>query len=184
MQRSTAGQPTTTPKKRPTAWVTAAAPPPIAVAVHSGRRHAFTTLEVLEDTPPAYRLPGPVVHDPEAPGGRRPLCYEGVFVARYDQTAGAGVNARLGPALHDRDNPTFLEDVGWGFDDESVIPDGGSRDIGGGVTVSVARNRDGSYEVTVAGGRTAAFEPWCLPLWFSEDAEYDTGCLLDTALRE
>ena len=100
------------------------------------------------------------------------------------QTAGAGVNARPGPALHDRDNPTFLADVGWGFDDESVIPDGGSRDIGGGVTVSVSRNRDGSYEVTVAGGRTAAFEPWCLPLWFSEDGEYDAGCFLDTAAWE
>ena len=153
------------------------------LVVHSGRRHAFTTLEVLDHTPRAYRFPGPVVHDPDAPGGRRPLRYEGVFVARYDQAAGAGVNARPGPALHDRDNPAYLAYVGWGFDDESVVPDGGARDIGG-VTVSVSRNRDGSYEVTVAGGRTAAFEPWCLPLWFSEDGEYDAGCFLDTAAWE
>ena len=117
------------------------------------------------------------------PGSRRPPRYEGVFVARYDQTAGTGTRARLGPALYNRDNPDFLTDVGWGADDHSLIPDGESRDIGGGVTVSVSQNRDGSYEVTVAGGRTAPFEPWCFPLWF-ESGEYDTGCYLDTAVWE
>lgn len=153
------------------------------LVVHSGRRHAFTTLEVLEERPRAYRITDRVIHDPSAPGGRRQPRYEGVFVARYDQTAGTGTKARLGPALYDRNNPDFLTDVGWGNDDHSVIPDRGSRDIGGGVTVAVSRNRDGSYEVTLSGGRTAAFEPWCVPFWF-DTTQYDTGCLLDTAVWE
>ena len=153
------------------------------LVVHSGRRHAFTTLEVLDEVPRVHQASGRVIYDPSAPGSRRPPRYEGVFVARYDQTAGTGTRARLGPALYNRDNPDFLTDVGWGADDHSLIPDGESRDIGGGVTVSVSQNRDGSYEVTVAGGRTAPFEPWCFPLWF-ESGEYDTGCYLDTAVWE
>ena len=68
-------------------------------------------------------------------------------------------------------------------DDDSLIPDGESRDIRGGVTVSVSRNRDGSYGVTVAGGVTADFERWCFPLWF-ESIEYDSGCFPDTAVWE
>ncbi len=52
------------------------------------------------------------------------------------------------------------------------------RAIGGGVSVSVAKNSEGSYEVTVNGGRVASFGRWCGKIWFSED-EYDTGCLLD-----
>lgn len=153
------------------------------LVVHSGRRHAFTTLEVLDELPRAYRESDPVIRDPSTPGGRRPPRYEGVFVARYDQTAGTGTRARLGPALVNRDNSRFLEDVGWGWDDHSVIPDGGSRRIGGGVTVAVSRNRDGAYEVTVTGGRTATFEPWCYPFWF-DSTRYDTGCFLDTAVWE
>lgn len=153
------------------------------LVLHSGRRHAFTTLEVLDDVRRAHRSTGRVIYDSSAPGRRRPPRYEGVFVARYDQTAGTGTRARLGPALYNPDNPDFLTDVGWGNDDHALIPDGESRDIGGGITVSVSRNRDGSYEVTVAGGRTAAFEPWCFPLWF-ESGVYDTGCFLDTATWE
>ena len=136
------------------------------LVVHSGRRHAFTTLEVLDEVPRVHQLSERVIYDPSSPGNRRRPRYEGVFVSRYDQTAGTGPQARLGPALYNRDNPDFLTDVGWGNDDHSLIPDGESRDIGGGVTVSVSRNRDGSYEVTVAGGQTAPFERWCFPLWF------------------
>lgn len=154
------------------------------LVVNSGRRHAFTTLEVLEEFSSAYRIPDSLVYDPSAPGDRRPLRYEGVLVSRYDQTAGTGTRARFGPALHNADNPEFLEDVGFGYDDHSLIPDGESRDIGGGVTVRVSRNRDGSYEVSVTGGRTAAFEPWCYPLWFASPIEYDVGCFLDAAVWE
>ncbi len=121
--------------------------------MNSGRRGAFTTLEVLDDVLPAYRESGGFIYDPSAPSGYRSPRYEGVFVARYDQTNGTGIKVRLGPALYNRDNPDFLRDVGSGNDDYSLIPDGGERDIGGGVTVAVSRNRDGSYEVTVAGGR-------------------------------
>lgn len=153
------------------------------LVVHSGRRHAFTTLEVLPEFPPAYRHPRSVVQ--EGSGRRRPLRYEGVFVARYDQSAGTGTSARFGPALHNRDNPDYLEDVGDGYDDHSVITaGGGSRDIGGGVTVRVSQNRDGSYDVTVAGGRTAEFERWCPRLWFLPGFEYDTGCSLDDVVWE
>ena len=73
--------------------------------------------------------------------------------------------------------------MGWGRDDFSVIEDGGSREIGGGVSVSVARNPEGSYEVTVSGGKVASFERWCGNIWFSPD-EYDTGCFLDQAKWE
>ena len=55
-----------------------------------------------------------------------------------------------------------------------------SQEIGGGVRVSVAKNPDGSYEVTVRDGRVASFGRWYGKIWFSED-EYDTGCLLDQA---
>ena len=155
------------------------------LVVHSGRQWAFTTLEVLDDFPPAYRETGAVIHDP-ATGRSRPPRYEGVLVSRYDQTAGTGSQARVGPALYNADNDRFLQDVANGNDDHSLIPDGGSRDIGGGVTVHVARNRDGTYEVSVTGGRAAPFEAWCYPLWFvpGYPRTYDTGCFLDTAVWE
>ena len=42
------------------------------------------------------------------------------------------------------------------------------------------KNPDGSYEVTVSGGKTAEFKKWCgfipSPL---EDIEYDIGCSLE-----
>ena len=153
------------------------------LVVHSERRHAFTTLEVLADIHRVHRATDRVIYDPDGPGRRRPPRYEGVFVARYDQSAGTGVQARLGPALHNQNNPDFLTDVGLTNDDHSLIPDGDSRNIGGGVTVFVSRNQDGSYEVTVEGGKTAPFARWCFPLWFESDA-YDTGCLLDTEVWE
>ena len=150
------------------------------LVIHSGRRFAFTTLEVLEERSERFTVTRADVYDPSAPGGRRPRRYDGVLLSRYDQTAGTGLNARFGPALYDRTNPDFLIDVHWGRDDYSLIPDGGARDIGGGVSVSVAKNDDGGYEVTVSGGRIAGFERWCEKIWFTEN-EYDTGCFLDTA---
>ena len=70
--------------------------------------------------------------------------------------------------------------MGWGRDDAALIPDRGSREIGGGVSVSVAKNPDGSYEVTVSGGTVAEFERWCEAIWFTA-VEFDTGCFLDEA---
>ena len=150
------------------------------LVVHSGRRFAFTTLEVLEERADRFKVSRAEVHDPAAPGGQRARRYDGVLVSRYDQSAGTGTEVRFGPALHDADNPEFLIDVGWGRDDHALIPHGSSREIGGGVSVAVARNGDGSYEVTVSGGRVAEFKRWCSKIWFSED-EYDTGCFLDEA---
>ena len=109
--------------------------------------------------------------------------YRGVLVSRYDQSPGSGTNARFGPAFYNRDNPNFLADVGWGRDDHSPIPDGAAMNIGGGVTVNAAKNPDGSYDVTVTGGRVAAFTRRCHPMW-SSATEYDTGCLLDEAQWE
>ena len=149
------------------------------LVVHSGRRHAFTTLEVLDDFPRAFQLDSSKVYDPSAPGGRRRLNYEGVLVARYDQTAGTGINARVGPALYDTRNPDWLHDVGYGYDDYSLIQNGQSRDIGGGVRVRVSRNRDGSYDVDVSGGRTAAYDSWCVKLRFWRGLHFDTGCALE-----
>lgn len=153
------------------------------LVIHSGRRFAFTTLEVLEERTEPFKVSEPEVYDPSVPGGLRPRGYEGVLVSRYDQTAGTGASARFGPALYNRDNPNFLTDVGWGRDDFSLIPNGESREIGGGVTVTVAKNSEGSYEVTVSGGRVASFERWCGKIWFRAD-EYDTGCFLDEAVWE
>ena len=153
------------------------------LVIHSGRRFAFTTLEVLEERTEPFKILWDQVYDPSAPTGLRPCRYEGVLVSRYDQTAGTGTYARFGPALYNEDNPDFLTHVGSGRDDLSLIPDGGSREIGGGVSVSVAKNPDGSYEVTVSGGRVASFERWCDKIWFSGD-EYDTGCFLDEAVWE
>ena len=149
------------------------------LVVSSGRRYAFTTLEVLDERPSAYVDEPPRIFDPSAPGQRRPARHAGVFVSRYDQSIGTGVNARFGPALYDSTNPTYLTDVGWGHDDHSVIVDGEARDIGDGVRVEVSRNDDGSYIVSVTGGRVAPFAQWCMPIWFAP-REYDTGCLLDT----
>ena len=149
------------------------------LVVHSGRPRAFTTLEVLPERPSAYVIEFPDVYDPSATGERRPFRYDGVLVSRYDQTTGTGINARLGPALHDPRNPQSKHDVGRGRDDYSLIGDGESRDIGGGVIVAVSKNEDGSYHVSISGGRVAEFEPWCIPIWFAQPIEYDTGCLMD-----
>ena len=149
------------------------------LVIHSGRQYAFTTLEVLPDRPDVYVTRDSDVYDQSAPGGQRPFRYDGVLVSRYDQSRGTGTQARFGPALYDARNPDAAHDVGHGRDDYSLIGDGESRDIGGGVTVSVSRNGDGSYDVAVSGGKMAAFEPWCYPIWFSKPFIYDTGCQLD-----
>ena len=153
------------------------------LVIHSGRKHAFTTLEVLPERPAALRHPISDVYDP-ASGGRRQIRYDGVLVSRYDQSGDTGPRTRFGPALYDARNPDANHDVGWGRDDYSVIGDGESRDVGGGVTVSVRRNGDGSYNVAVRGGKIAAFEPWCWPIYsgnseFNSHNVYDTGCALD-----
>ncbi len=152
------------------------------LVIHSGRRYAFTTLEVLEERSSRYKLTEANVYDPSAPDGRRPRRYEGVLVSRYDQSAGTGGFARSGPALYNTDNPNYRFEVGGGVDDYSLIPDGGTRQIGGGVSVSVRKNPDGSYEVTVSGGKTAEFKKWCVPILLSlgdGKIEYDTGCSLE-----
>ena len=150
------------------------------LVIHSGRRYAFTTVEVLEDRAPKFTVERWDVYDPVNETGRRSRRYHGVLVSRYDQTGGTGINARFGPALYDRSNPDYLTDVGWGRDDYSLLGDGQSREIGGGVKVSVQSPGRGSWAVTVSGGRLAAFDRWCDPIWFS-GAEYDTGCFLDEA---
>ena len=149
------------------------------LVIHSGRQYAFTTLEVLPERPAAYTNTRAEVYDPSVPGGQRPFRYDGVLVSRYDHSRGAGTNARFGPALYDTRNPEATHDVGWGRDDYSLIGDGESRDIGGGITVSVSKNADGSYNVSVSGGKVAAFDPWCFRLWFEKSIEYDTGCKLE-----
>lgn len=106
--------------------------------------------------------------------------YDGVLVSRYDQTAGTGGWTRVGPALYHKENPQFRGDVELGRDDYSLISDGETREIGGGVNVDVTKNPDGSYEVTVSDGKVAEFEVWCHKIWFS--SEYDTGCYLDEAV--
>ena len=145
------------------------------LVISSGRKHAFTTVEVLDERNPAYVDGYDVVYTPS--GDRRPLRYDGVLVSRYDQSTGAGINARFGPALYDERNPDFSTDVNRGYDDFSVIQDGESRDIGGGIRLEVKRNDDGSYEVKVSGGRIAEFTPWCNLIWF-EFGTFDEGCAL------
>ncbi len=148
------------------------------LVISSGRPYAFTTVEMLDERNPAYFDETHLVYDP-ARDSKRPFRYAGVLVSRYDQTTGAGVNARFGPALYDTRNPNAATDVGWGLDDYSIMQHGDRRDIGGGVSVEVSRRDDGSYEVAVTGGRVAEFEPWCTPIWFGGHGEYDTGCLLE-----
>ena len=147
------------------------------LVISSGREYAFTTVEVLDERNPAYVDRTPKVYDSSSKG-ERPFRYDGVMVSRYDQSNGTGINARFGPALYDEDNHDFASDVNWGRDDFSVVPDGEARDIGSGVRLQVSRNDDGSYEVSVGGGRTAEFQPWCATIWFAF-GEYDTGCALD-----
>lgn len=148
------------------------------IVIHSGRPYAFTTLEVLAERPPAYVTEFPEVYDSSVAGEQRPFRYDGVLVSRYDQTAGTGVNARLGPALYDPRNPESRHDVGWGLDDYSLIGDGENRNVGGGVVVAASRNEDGSYDVVVSGGMVAEFGQWCNPIWFAQPTEYDAGCLM------
>ncbi len=148
------------------------------LVISSGRPGAFTTVEVLAERDSRWIEESPQVFDPASPQQKRPFRYEGVLVSRYDQSTGTGAKARFGPALYDTRNPEAARDVGWGNDDYSVIQNGESREIGGGVTVQVTRGVDGSYEVAVTGGRVAPFTPWCVPFWFSY-GEYDTGCTLE-----
>ena len=148
------------------------------LVISSGRKYAFTTVEVLDERNPAYMDQTPRVYDPESPAEPRHFRYDGVLVSRYDQSTGTGINARFGPALYNEDNPDFAPDVNWGRDDFSVMQDGETREIGGGVRLQVFRNDDGSYEVYVSGGPTAEFPPWCDTIWFAF-GEYDTGCSLE-----
>ena len=154
------------------------------LVISSGRPYAFTTLEVLDDRSDDYRnADWPRIYDRTAPDEFRLPHFEGVFVSRYDQTTGTGVNARLGPALYNEENPDYLTDVYLGNDDYSLITDGESRDIGGGVRVQALRNDDGSYTVMVTGGRVAPFPRWCRLAWFRQGEEYawryDAFCALD-----
>lgn len=148
------------------------------LVIHSGRRDAFTTLEVLEKRPERFEVQTQDVYDYEDRGARRARRYEGVLISRYDQSAGTGPHARFGPALYAKDNPNFLVDVGWGRDDYSLVPDGGIRDIGSGVTIRVNKNTDDTWNISVSGGKVAEYERWCQTIWFS-GTEYDTGCSLD-----
>ena len=149
------------------------------LVVHSGRPNAFTTLEVLEERSAQF-MADIDVYDPAVPGNYRPRRFEGVLVSRYDQTAGTGTAARVGPALYHKENPESLDDVNLGRDDHSLLSDGETREIGGGVRVDVRKNPDGSFDVTVSGGKVAEFEVWCDKIWFSD--EYDAGCFLDSAV--
>ena len=145
------------------------------LVISSGRKHAFTTVEVLDERNPVYVDGYPVVY---TPSGDRPFRYDGVLVSRYDQSAGTGINARSGPALYDERNPDFSSDVNRGYDDFSVIQDGETRDIGSGIRLEVNRNDNGSYDVAVSGGRVAEFTQWCNTIWFAF-GEYDMGCALN-----
>ena len=147
------------------------------LVISSGRKHAFTTVEVLDQRNQVYVDQTPKVYDSTS-GERRPFRYDGVLVSRYDQSTGTGVNARFGPALYVESNPDFSSDVNWGRDDFSVVQDGEVRSIGSGVEIQVSRNEDGSYEVVVIGGKVAEFSPWCNSIWFAF-GEYDAECTLD-----
>ena len=146
------------------------------LVIHSGRTGAFTTLEVLPERPTNYKNPFAKidVYDHSNPKKRRPFRYNGVLVSRYDQTGGTGGGARFGPALHDTRNPNAYANAGAGKDDYSVIVDGGTRHIGGGVMVTVSQNADGSYQVAVSGGKIAEFQPWCWGIIGKN--EFDTPC--------
>ena len=97
------------------------------LVISSGRERAFTTVEVLDERNVAYKDSYPKVYV-SATAGSRPFRYEGVLINRYDQTAGTGVDVRLGPALYNQDNPNFSSDVNWGRDDFSILQDGESRE--------------------------------------------------------
>ena len=144
------------------------------LVISSGRKHAFTTVEVLDERNPAYVGTYPLVYTPT---GDRPFRYDGVLVSRYDQSTGVGPSARFGPALYDERNPDFSSDVNRGYDDYSVMQDGDTREIGGGVRLEVKLNGDGSYDVKVSGGQVAEFTPWCNFIWF-ELGTFDEGCAL------
>lgn len=148
------------------------------LVIHSGREYAFTTLEVLEERTNRFMLEQMDVYDHNIPGNRRARRYDGVLVSRYDQSAGTGINVRFGPALYYDLNPDYLKDVGAGRDDYSLLSDGETRDIGGGIRVTALKLSDGAWDVKVTGGRVADFPMWCEFIWFS-GTEYDTGCLLD-----
>ena len=145
------------------------------LVISSGRKLAFTTVEVLDERNPAYVQTYPVVFTAT---GDRPFRYDGVLGQPVrPKSTGTGIHARFGPALYDERNPDFSSDVNRNYDDYSVIQDGESRDIGGGVRLEVNLNDDGSYDVTVSGGRVAEFAPWCNFIWF-EVGKFDEGCAL------
>ena len=88
------------------------------LVISSGRKYAFTTVEVLDERNPVYWEEHPLVY---TPSGTRQFRYDGVLVSRYDQSTGTGTNARFGPALYDESNANFASDVNRGYDDYSVI---------------------------------------------------------------
>ena len=77
------------------------------LVISSGGKHAFTTVEVWTCAIPPTWTSIPWVYDPSTPEERRQFRYDGVLVSRYDQSTGAGTNARFGPALYDEHNPDF-----------------------------------------------------------------------------
>ena len=60
-----------------------------------------------------------------------------------------------------------------------MIADGETVNLTEDVSVSVTKNTDGTYEVTVSGGKVAEFPRWCWPLDSVGSVLYDTGCTLD-----
>lgn len=147
------------------------------LVISSGREYAFTTVEVLDERDQVYKDSLPKVFV-SSTGGERTFRYDGVLVSRYDQTNGSGIDVRLGPALYDKSNPDYSSAVNWGRDDYSVMQDGETREIGSGVRLAVSKNEDGSYDVSVSGGKVAEFTPWCRWIWFFFGT-YDTGCALN-----
>ena len=154
------------------------------LVIHSNRPYAFTTLEVLEDRHSSYKRTGMNIYDSSAPQNERAVRYEGVLVSRYDQSTGTGLYARFGPAFYNENNPNFLDLVGSGFDDTSVIQSGETLDLTPSVSAEVTKNNDGSYEVTISGGKVAEFPKWCRTIQSSHnsDPEFDTDCFLDEAV--
>ena len=82
--------------------------------ISSGRKYAFTTVEVLDERDPAYVDQTPKVYGPTS---KRAFRCDGVLVSRYDQSTGTETHARFGFALYDERNPDVADDVKWGRDD-------------------------------------------------------------------
>ena len=60
-----------------------------------------------------------------------------------------------------------------------VIGDGQSRNIGCGIMVAVSKNKDGSYQVTVSGGKIVEFQRLVCASSMAQTTEYDTSCVWD-----